>query len=162
MPLIKNGEFVSDTWTQVNDDEKLPDQGAVIVDVARWKAEKVLLKARTTAVGVRLNADMALDDICEDLSAIELVVLAFPAFTDGRAYSAARTLRDKYAFEGEIRAVGNVLRDQLAFMVRCGFDAFEVGASVTPTLLQEAISEIDVFYQPASDAEVPAYRLRHS
>lgn len=162
MSLIKNGEFVSDTWTQVNDDEILPDQGAVIVNVARWKAEKVLLKDRMTAVGVRLNADMALDGICEDLSAIELVVLAFPAFTDGRAYSAARTLRDKYAFKGEIRAVGNVLRDQLAFMVRCGFDSFEVDASVTPTLLQEAMSEIDVFYQSASDAEIPAYRLRHS
>jgi uncharacterized protein (DUF934 family) len=162
MPLLKNGEVVSDTWVQVNVDENLPGQGDVIVDAARWRADKAQLKIRSGAVGVRLNADMALDDICKDLSEIDLVVLAFPAFTDGRAYSAARTLRDKYAFKGEIRAVGNVLRDQLAFMVRCGFDAFEVDAAVTPALLQEAISEIGAYYQPASDAEAPAYRLRHS
>lgn len=161
MSLIRNGELETDDWVYVSDDEELPRQGGIIVSASRWESEKQSLKVRPTPVGVRLNADMTLNGIAGDLPSIDLVALAFPMFTDGRAYSAARTLREKYGYKGEIRAVGNVLRDQLAFMTRCGFDSFEVGDAITPAILQNAISEIDTCYQPASDAGIPAYRLRH-
>jgi uncharacterized protein (DUF934 family) len=162
MSLLKNGEQLQDSWVSIADDAALPDHGAVIVSASRWESENAALKARATPLGVRLGVDASLDVIADDLPHIELVALAFPAFTDGRAYSIARILRDKYAYKGEIRAAGNVLRDQLAFMVRCGFDSFDVDDDITPAMLQDAIAEIDAQYQPASDVKIPAFRLRHS
>ena len=98
--------------------------------------------------------------VADDVAHFGLNALEFPSFTDGRAYSSARLLRERYGFTGELRAVGNVLRDQFAFMLRCGFNAFEVrdtDAGAWP----EAVREIGVWYQPAGDRHVTAMRLRH-
>jgi uncharacterized protein (DUF934 family) len=98
--------------------------------------------------------------IADDVGRLGLVALEFPRFTDGRPYSHARLLRQRLGYRGELRAVGNVLRDQLLFMRRCGFDAFELpdGADVAAWL--SAFDEISVFYQPAADGAPPAMELR--
>ena len=108
-------------------------------------------------MGVRFQSSDTLEDIVADISSLDIFALEFPAFTDGRAYSTARTLRDKYGFKGEIRAVGNVLRDQWSFMSRCGFDAFEVDEKTTLSAFQNAILEMDDQYQPASDDRMAAF-----
>ena len=91
-----------------------------------------------------------------------MIALEFPKFTDGRSYSHARLLRDRYGFTGELRAVGNVLRDQFQFMLRCGFDSLEVAEARQIEGWAEAVSEIEGFYQKASDRAVPAWALRLS
>ena len=98
-----------------------------------------------------------MDDIAADLARFALIALDFPKFSDGRAYSTARLLREKYGFTGELRAMGNVLADQIPFMRRVGFDSFEVTHAPTRRALTEGrIAEVKLHYQPAAAAEPPA------
>ena len=162
MPLLKNGEAIADPWQHVAADEVVPPTGPVVVPFDRWQAERETLLARNTPLGVRLPNTRAVRDLAADLGRLELIVLEFPKFVDGRAYSQARLLRERYRYRGELRATGDVLRDQLQFMQRCGFDAFEIAASNAVEIWRAAINEIDVFYQPAADDGVPAAQLRRS
>ncbi|MEQ9121625.1 MAG: DUF934 domain-containing protein, partial [Alphaproteobacteria bacterium] len=126
MPLVRNRQIVEDTWTHVADGEDMPLEAAVIVSADRWLSERATLVHRNAPVGVRLRNDRPLDDIAGDLFRFGVIALEFPAFKDGRAYTQARLLRERYRFHGEVRACGDVLRDQLLFMQRCGIDAFEI------------------------------------
>lgn len=161
MPLIKNGRVIADPWRHLSDEEALPEAGAVIVSLERWRLEREALTARSAPAGVRLASHQAAEEIAADLSRFDLVALEFPTFKDGRAYSTARILRERYGFGGELRAVGNVLRDQFLFMARCGFDAFEVADDDEAAAWERAMAEFSVWYQPATDGRVPAARLRH-
>jgi uncharacterized protein (DUF934 family) len=96
------------------------------------------------------------------LDRFAVVALEFPVFTDGRAFTSARLLRERYGYTGEVRAVGNVLRDQVLFMLRCGFDAFEMKSDDAAENWRAAIAEIDVFYQAAADRRTRVVELRHS
>ena len=126
MPLIKQGNIVADEWQTVADETPLPASDPVIISLSRWQKERDTLLGRNGAIGVRLSSAQSPALIADDLHRLGLVALEFPKFTDGRAYSYARLLRERYGFKGELRAVGNVLRDQFLFMLRCGFDSFEV------------------------------------
>lgn len=160
MPLIKDGRCVADPWLSVTDTSPLPAAGAVIVSLARWNTEQDTLLARQDPLGVRLASHETAGAVAERLSRLSLIALEFPSFKDGRAYSTARILRERYGYKGELRAVGNVLRDQFLFMLRCGFDAFEVATEKEAAAWQKAIGEFSVWYQPAADNRVPAARLR--
>ena len=174
MPLIKDGHLVEDRWTHVGDDEPIGLGVAPIVSLERWQAERETLSLRGP-LGIRLRSDQSPALIAEDLHQVSLIALDFPKFTDGRSYSHARLLRDRYGFEGELRAVGNVLRDQFQFMLRCGFDALEVadvGQAGFDALVvadagladvwQQVVGEIVHVYQRASDRSLPAWALRLS
>jgi uncharacterized protein (DUF934 family) len=160
MPLIKHGRPAADPWIALADDAPAPAAGAVIVGLARWRAERGALIGRPGLLGLRLKSDQPPGLVADDLAHFALVALEFPKFTDGRAYSYARLLRERHGFQGEVRAVGNVLRDQFLFMHRCGFDAFGVAERHLDSWAG-ALSEITVAYQPASDGRLPAWRLRH-
>jgi len=161
MALISNGRLTDDPWVTVADNEALPASGSVIVSLDRWKAEREALLARGGLLGVRLASSQLASEIAADLAHIDLVALEFPTFRDGRAYSTARLLRERYGYAGELRAIGNVLRDQFMFMHRCGFDAFEVADERQVEAWRKAMDEISVWYQPATDGRVPATTLRH-
>ena len=154
MVLVKDRTVIDDLWVSVADDAALPEGRPAIVSLERWRREGGTLERRNVGIGVRLKSDQSPALIADDLGRLGLIALEFPKFTDGRAYSSARLLRERYGFRGEIRAVGNVLRDQLAFMVRCGFDAFELpdGADVDGWL--GSIDEISVSYQRAAQRVV--------
>ena len=113
MPLLSDGRLVADPWLTVPDGAPLPD-GPAIVSLARWRAERAALTARNAALGLRLAAGEPVEEIAPDLARFAVVALDFPSFRDGRSYSAARLLRERYGYAGELRAIGNVLRDQLA------------------------------------------------
>jgi uncharacterized protein (DUF934 family) len=102
-----------------------------------------------------LANDREVAEIADDLHRLDAVVLEFPAFKDGRAYSQARLLRQRHGYTGEIRATGEVLQDQAIFLVRCGFDAFDVDDH-TAERWQAALRRISVVYQPAADDSTPA------
>ncbi len=115
---------------------------------------------RNGRLGVRLAADQPPQLIAGDLDRLDLVALEFPTFRDGRAYSYARLLRERYGFKKELRAVGNVLRDQFRFMHRCGFDAYAVADEKQAAAWARALSEISVVYQPSTDRRRPISTLR--
>lgn len=156
MPLIKDGKLVADPW-QVSDDGS---DAPLIVDFEAWQANEGGIQQRNTPVGIRLASDQSPTLIADDIERFDVIALEFPKFNDGRAYSYARLLRERYGYKGELRAVGNVLRDQYLFMHRCGFDAFEVADASAAAVWEEALREISVWYQPTADKRQPAADLR--
>ena len=161
MPLLKNGKLIDDPWAHVADEVAIPASGPVIVGLKRWRAERKSLLKRNDSVGVRLQSDHTAGDVADDLEHLGFVAFAFPVFRDGRAYTNARRLRERHGYTGEIRAIGNVLRDQYLFMLRCGFDALEVKEGETEKDWEKAVRAFSVFYQPAADGRVTALSLRH-
>ncbi|CAN5281920.1 DUF934 domain-containing protein [soil metagenome] len=150
-------DWSNDAFVHVLDEDETPPTGDVIVSLARFQAEGDALLEAGRAVGVRLTADQAVEDLAYDLPRLSLVALAFPKFRDGRAYSSARLLRERFGFGGEIRAVGDVGREQAGFMVRCGFDAFEPSDTSTPQDWAKAAFRFRHVYQRGADDREPAY-----
>jgi len=138
----------------------VPDSGAVIVGLDRWHADREALLARRQPLGIRLRADQSPAQIADDLSHFAVVALEFPKFADGRAFSYARLLRERYGYQSEVRAVGAPVIDQALFLHRCGFDAIEVPAGTSAEAWLAAQARISVTYQPAADGQVPVYRRR--
>ena len=160
MPLLKNGAVAADPWHKSDNGEALPSEGPVILPFERWRAERETLLGRNAPLGVRLSNTDSVAELAPDLDRFELIVLEFPKFTDGRAYSQARLLRERYGYKHELRAVGNVLRDQLLFMQRCGFDAFEFEHANPEAAWKAGTSTFSVFYQPTGDGRSPVERRR--
>jgi len=155
------GQFTpaDDRFTAVADDEAIP-HGDVIVSFTRFQAEGEALLVHGRAVGVRIESDQSVDALAYDLPRIAVVALDFPKFRDGRAYSSARLLRERYGFTGEVRAVGDVLREQAGFMVRCGFDVFEPADGSTPEQWAAAAKHFRHVYQRAADDREPIFAER--
>ena len=163
MALIRNGALVpEDPWRFFAEGEALPADGAALVTAKRWATERERLIGRNAPIGVKLEAGDQANAIAADLDRFGLVAVDFPKFNDGRGYSAARLLRERYGYKGEIRAVGRVLRDQLLLMLRCGFDGFDLADKDPVGAWAQAVGDMSVFYQPAADDRVPARKLRHS
>jgi uncharacterized protein (DUF934 family) len=148
-PIWRGDAFHADLWRHADANEALPD-GPVVVPKTMWLAERGRLRGRAAPVGLRLEPGEAIDDLAEDLAHFALIALAFPKFSDGRAFSTARLLREKHGYSGELRAVGNVLTDQIPFMRRVGFDAFEVTHGPTRRALAAGrVPEVSLQYQPS-------------
>lgn len=146
MPLLKNNTLISDTWIHAEADGELPNAGDVIVPFARLLKEWESLSQRDGKLGVKLgNVDRA-EALSVFLPSLSVIVLPFPAFNDGRAYSIARQLR-QMGYRGELRATGNVLPDQLQLMLQVGFDTFEVGERFPLTIWQAASKQMSLAYQ---------------
>lgn len=167
--IIKNRSVVRDDWTVVRalEDGTLPTAdalpaGRVLVPFALWKqAREALLASRERdALGVWLAPDDEPADLAGDFEKISLIGVDFPVFRDGRGYSTARLLRERYGWKGELRAIGDVLRDHLNFMARCGFDAFAVRADKDIHDALRAFEEFTVKYQGAFDTPQPLFRRR--
>jgi len=157
MKVIKNRQIVEDGFELVPAGEELPDSGDVIVDLARWNAEHEALGARDGAVGVVLSSSETPDQI-QALDRLPLVAIEFPKFGDGRGYSSARLLRERLGFPGEIRAVGDVLRDQLFYMARCGIDSFALKQGKDAEGALSAFDDFSVTYQAGADDPRPLFR----
>ena len=153
--------WAEDVFTDVADEDELPE-GPVILSLARFQAEGDALIGANRPVGVRIESGEAIEDLAYDLPRIAVVALVFPKFRDGRHYSAARLLRERYRYAGEVRAVGDVLREQAHFMLRCGFDAFIPADGSSPEEWAAAASRYRHVYQRAADTRPPAFALRVS
>lgn len=160
MTLVNREGVQSDPWIWVADDAALPQDGAILITLERWQKDHNVLLSRQGPLGIRLRSDQSPEVLAEALADFDLVALEFPQFKDGRAYSAARLLRERYGFTGELRAVGEVLRDQLFFMLRCGFNSFEIPDTAKADAWMNAFEEISVVYQPTADGRSPVPTLR--
>ena len=162
MPLIRESELVNDEYTDVSAQGHIPGSGAVIVSLDQWQSHRQSLIERADPVGLRLQSSEHPEAVAEDVGHLALIALEFPTFRDGRAYSYARLLRDRYGFSGELRAVGEVLLEQIHFMSRVGFNAFEVESDTPVADFETAQRDFSVWYQPSSDGHATAIQLRHS
>lgn len=159
--LDMEGRAIEDTYVVLESDEApLPADGDVVVSLARWERERSRLMAHPGRLGVRLRSDDPPERISGDLDALDLVALEFPTFRDGRAYSHARVLRDRFDFRGEVRAVGDVLVEQVGFMLRVGFNTFELESADPEADFQAVAGELSVWYQPSADTRASAIELR--
>lgn len=149
--IIKDRSIVEDRWQRIADEAPLPGSGDIIVSFKRWQQERAALLSRQDGLGVVIGNGTSADDIKDDLRHFRLVAIEFPQFKDGRGYSYARLLRERYRYPHEIRAIGNVLRDQLLPMWRCGINAFELDAGRSLDDALKAFNDFSVRYQPAAD-----------
>jgi uncharacterized protein (DUF934 family) len=151
MALYKNGAFVADEWSYPGADDPVPGDGAVAVGKARFLASRDELIGRNGPLGIVLESGEDLEGLEHDLPRFSLIVLRIPRYTDGRNYSNAALLRERHGFRGEIRAVGDVLRDQIPLMIRCGVDSFDVTNEPTRRALAEGrVHGVGVHYQPSA------------
>ena len=160
MQLIKGGRVVADGFVRLADDAPVPDGVPVIISAARFLAEVDALAHRATPTGVIWPNDRRVAELAPHLERLALVALVFPIFRDGRAFSQARLIRERYGFAGELRATGQVLRDQFLFMLRAGFDAFEVTKDADAEAFAQASRRYSVFYQPTGDGRATARASR--
>ncbi|ADG09747.1 DUF934 domain-containing protein [Caulobacter segnis] len=155
--------WVEDTFVFVADEDALPESGDVILSLARFEAEgDALLASNSRRVGVRIEPDQEVEVLAYDLPRLAVVALAFPKYRDGRAYTSARLLRERFGYQGQVRAVGDVLQEQAGFMVRCGFDAFEPADGATPEVWSKAADRFRHVYQRGADLRPTAFEERAS
>lgn len=157
--IILNGQIVDDSWQVVGLEDSLPASGKVLLPYPLWLAGEVDLSA-FEAVGVWLPNDTVLDDQAKGLTALPVVAVNFPVFSDGRGYTLARQLRERFDFTAELRAIGDVLQDQLFFMHRCGFNSFAVRADRSIEEALAAMKPFSVSYQAALDQPQPLFAQR--
>src|ERR1700680_553066 len=166
MPLVKDGKITGDGFVHVADDAEISGDGAILISAARFLQDPEALSRRSGRTGVIWPNNRAADDLVPYLDRLAVVALVFPTFRDGRAYSQARLLRERYKYRGELRATGQVLRDQFLFMLRAGFDAFDVKKPADAEAFANTVRRYSVFYQPTGDGRMTALHrrmmLRHS
>jgi uncharacterized protein (DUF934 family) len=155
MPLVKNAAITEDRFLHLADDAELPADGAVLVSAARFLANAETFTGRNSPVGVIWPNNRNVDDLLPYLGRLDAIALVFPTFRDGRAHSQARLLRERHGYRGELRATGQVLRDQFVFLLRNGFDAFEVKKQSDAEVFAATAEHNSAFYQPTGDSHRP-------
>ena len=156
MQVIKNQQLIDDSVQIIDAEQPLPQEGEFIAPLSVWLENK----DNSNIVGVALTGDDDLEAISGDLERLRIIALCFPVFRDGRAYSMARSLRQNHGYQGELRAVGEVHRDQLYYMSRVGFDCLQLPEGRDAEAALTAFKEISVQYQSSSDQPLPLYRRR--
>lgn len=160
--IIKDGQVVKDEWQWALDLEAgapLPE-GKLVISLAQFQVAQESLQSRSD-LGVCIPNDAPLNEIASSLSQRPLIAIDFPSFMDGRGFSLARLLRQRYGFKGELRATGHVIRDQLCYLKRCGFNAFSIEDEDVD--LEKALASLNDFsdgYQTSVDVEQPVFRRR--
>jgi uncharacterized protein (DUF934 family) len=163
--LIKEQRIVADNWRLLSRGPKgelpeAPSQGDVIVPLALWLARREAFLAYPGKLGVWLDANEGPEAIAGELQRFALIAVDFPKFGDGRAYSIARLLRERYGYKGELRAIGDVLHDHLHFMKQCGFDAFLLREDQDPRAALAALDTFSEGYQTSVLRPIPLFRRR--
>jgi len=160
--IIKQRAVIQDNWQLLERAPigALPFSGDVIVPLELWAGEAEALKFRLGRVGIWMEVDADPAAIAQDLARLELIAVRFTSFTDGRGYSLARLLRQRYGYRGELRAIGDVLRDQLYYLSRCGFDAFALRADQNPEQALAALDDFSEAYQVSVERPEPLFRRR--
>jgi uncharacterized protein (DUF934 family) len=156
--LIKGQQIIANEWTLVTEPQTTLPSGKIILSLENWNTFKDSLS--NGQAGVILDAGQPPELIAEDLDKVALIAINFPAFADGRGYSYARLLRERYNFKGEIRAIGDVLQDQLFYMSRCGFDAYDIREDKDIEKALAGFATIGETYQTGVDQTAPLFMRR--
>ncbi|PTQ89580.1 DUF934 domain-containing protein [Agitococcus lubricus] len=157
--IIKDGVIIADSFVWLSEINELPAQ-AIVVTLALWQAHRELISAHPYAKAIVLKPDQHPEQIRDDLAHFAMIALDFPAFADGRGYSYAVLLRQRYGFTGELRATGDVFKDNLFYLKRCGFNSFAVRADKNIDVALAGLHDFTESYQASVDQDMPLYRRR--
>lgn len=161
--IASGGRIVDDDWTLVETADALRSAqptSSLLVPHALWSAERDRLIEHPGPLGIVLEPDDDPATVADDLARIALIAVRFPKFTDGRGYSIARLLRERYGYRGSLRAVGDVLRDQLYYLLRCGFDSFAMKHEDHLEAALSAYRDFSDAYQTSVDRKLPLFARR--
>lgn len=160
MPLLtKEGQLrENDPYQLISEPGNSVPAGPVILPLQVWIDEHESLDDGSDSDAVWVGGDLEADELVPHLSTLSLIAIHFPNFTDGRGYSLARILRDEHDYQGELRAIGDVLPDQLYYLKRCGFDTFLLSESCDVELAKSALGDFEHAYQAASSGPTPLIR----
>ena len=137
-------------------------EGPVVVPLSLWQSDREALLARRERIGIWLKPDDDPAALAEDLAHLALIAVHFPKFADGRGYSTAFLLRTRHGYKGELRAIGDVGRDQLFLLKRCGFDSFALSPHRDPEAALASLDDFSLRYQGSVDDPLPLFRRRAS
>ena len=157
--LINQNSTLENNWQIVVDQASELPQGNILVEASYWLKNQSELSKRPN-VGIYLNGDADLESLKDVLDSFEVIAVNFPAFADGRGYSLARLLKERYHYKGEVRAIGDVLIDQLYFMKRCGFDTYLLKDGLEAEKALQYFSTFSDPYQLAYDVQTPLFRRK--
>ncbi len=160
--LIKDRKVAADSWLPLESAETLPPSGDLLVRLGVWLADRERLIARGVRLGVRLEPGDDPAALAADVHRLGLIAVNFPAFADGRGYSTARLLRERYGYRGELRAIGDVKRDQLFYLARVGFDAFLLAEGQDADDALSAFDDFSEAYQASVERPSPLFRRRQT
>ncbi|WP_444888780.1 DUF934 domain-containing protein [Microbulbifer sp. JMSA008] len=165
--LILNGEVSANDWQllpQLEEEETIDPNtlpsGKLILPLRQWLAHREALAERSAEVGVWIDSDEGAELIGNEANNFPLIAVNFPAFADGRGFTAGRMLRERFGFKGELRAVGGFMRDQLTYLQRCGFNAYAFEGNQSLTSLKESLQDFGDSYQSGVDQPLPMFRRR--
>ena len=168
--LVRNAEITSDSWQLLDTPEALiaalsrdaTKAADVLIPMPLWLASRDACRGAQLRLGVWLEAQDDPEDLIADLARLDLIAVNFKRFTDGRGYSIARLLRARYGYRGELRAVGDILIDQIFYLMRVGFDAYALRDDQDPLAVPAALRAFSTSYQSGADEPLPLFRRRHS
>ena len=158
--MLSHGAVTEDNWTVLQMPVETIPQGNILVPLKYWLEQSAELDGQAGLVGVWLDSDEEVEALADDLAQLPVVALNFPKFVDGRGFSSARLLRDRYDYKGEIRAIGNVIQDQLFMLQRCGFSQFCLADNVNLEAAAKSLNDFSDSYQTAADQDQPLFKRR--
>lgn len=148
MQVIQNQTVTTLDWQLIGAEETVPASGDIIVPLALYQEQRDVFTNHTGQIGVLIPSDVSVDELADSLDAFALIAVEMGKYPDGRAFSQARLLRDKYHYQGDILAVGDMLRDQLPDLVRCGVNLIAFTESRDAQDALASFNEFSVHYQP--------------
>lgn len=160
--LIKQGQIITDDWTFVGDDEadNLPESEKLILPFRKWTEHSETTGSNNA--GVWITGDTDLSEISTLVNRAPLIAILFPTFMDGRGFTTGRLLRERYGFTNELRAIGHFIRDQLCYLRRCGFDAFQFEGEHNLAEALQSLTDFQEYYQAGVDQPLPLFRRRNA
>lgn len=158
--LLKDGAVVNNTWQLISADTDDLPQGDILISVSCWQAQRHNLANHAGAVGVWIDSNEEIEAFVATILDLPVIAINFPKFVDGRGFSLARLLRDRYGYSGEIRAIGQIIRDQLFPMQRCGFNAFAFETELDLVEASKSLGDFSDAYQVAVDQPEPLFKRR--
>lgn len=155
---LKDGVVTDNSWQLVAADSESLPEGDILVPAALWRDNQQQLENHSGNVGVWIDSHEEIEEFAATITRAPVVAINFPKFVDGRGFSLARLLRERYGYIGEIRAIGHFIRDQLFLMQRCGFNAFQFDSEVDLAAASESLTDFSDSYQVAADEPEPLFR----
>ena len=158
--ILKNTEVVSDNWILLDETAESLPTGNVLLSYEQWQNFADQLSNHSGSLGIWLEGHAEIEQIIEPLLDLPLIAINFPKFADGRGFSSARLIRERYNYSGELRAIGGFIRDQLYLLKRCGFNAFQFSDENELSDAAESLKDFSENYQVSVDQENPLFRRR--
>jgi uncharacterized protein (DUF934 family) len=158
--ILKDGQITTDNWSLVDDQAASLPAGDILLSFEQWQNFNDQLSQHQGKVGVWLEGNIEIEQVIEPLLELPLIAINFPKFADGRGFSTARLIRERYQYSGELRAIGGFIRDQLYLLKRCGFNAFQFSNEDELSGAAESLNDFSENYQVSVDQKHPLFRRR--